>query len=171
MKQGTVSVLVGCHSIIHSFAVWRAWCKLYGQLPNLVETICILLHDIGHWGKDYLDNLEEKKKHWELGAVVARKLFGDKGFMLVAGHCEYSPYPRSKLYKADKYSQYKQPYWWSWVYQTFEPKLSMGYTKREAWENYMKQVTKSIESGEYRGNHQMYLERCKGDDSCQNLYQ
>lgn len=161
MKQGTVSILVGCHSIIHSIAVWRAWWILYGKPPCYWETVCILLHDVGHIGKNYLDNLDEKKQHWMLGANIARKLFGQKGYDLVAGHCEYSGLPQSKLYKADKYSQYKQNRLWSYIYQTFEPKISMGYSKKEAYERFMKQVCISIESGKYRGNHEMYLERCK----------
>lgn len=164
MKQGTISVLFGCHSIVHSIYVVKAWRKLYGSYPAIWQLVCILLHDVGHWGKDYLDNLDEKKEHWILGARIAYKLFGEKGYLFIAGHDEYTSYPRSLLYKADKYSQYKQPYWWSWIYQTFEPKISMGYTKKEAWAKYMMQVSKSIESGEYRGNHQMYLERCIDKD-------
>lgn len=162
MKQGTVSIIIGCHSIVHSIEVLKAWIILYHKFPSYWELGCIFLHDIGHYGKNYLDNLDEKKQHWELGARIVGKLFGRKGYLLCAGHCEYSGLPQSKLYKADKYSQYRQPYWWSWVYQTFEPKISMEYSKREAHRLYMIQVTKSIESGEYRGSHQMYLERCVG---------
>ncbi len=64
MKQGTVSVLFGCHSIIHSMIVIVAWVKWYGHWPEFWQIICILLHDIGHWGKQYLDNYEEKKNEW-----------------------------------------------------------------------------------------------------------
>ncbi len=161
MKQGTVSVLFGCHSPVHSFYVWRAWRKLYGVHPCFWETVCIAIHDTGHWGTNYLDNLQEKKVHWKLGAKLAGKLFGDKGFKLCAGHCEYSGFPQSKMYKADKLSQYKQSRLWSYWYQVFEPKISMGYSKKEAYERFMAQVSKSIESGEFRSSHEMYLERCR----------
>lgn len=160
MKQGTISVLLGCHSPIHSLYVYKSWVKLYGKPPNYWETVCIFIHDIGHWGKDYLDNLDEKKAHWELGAKIAGRLFGKKGYDLCAGHCEYSGYPRSKLYKADKLSQLGQSRLWSYWYQTFEPKISMGYSKKEAYERFQVQVKQSIESGQYRGSHEMYLERC-----------
>lgn len=162
MRQGTLSVLVGCHSIVHSLLVVKAWVKLYHSFPSAWEFICILLHDIGHWGTDYLDNLDEKKDHWKLGACVCKKLFGMKGFMLCAGHCEYSGMDQSKMYKADKLSQLGYPYIWSWWYQIFEPKIGMGYTKREAYDRFQAQVKRSIESGEYRSSHEMYLERCKG---------
>jgi hypothetical protein len=161
MKQGTISWLIGCHSIVHSLYVIKAWHKLYRSYPNNWETCCIFLHDIGHWGTDYLDNFEEKKTHWILGAKIAGKIFGDKGYNLCAGHCEYSGLPQSKLYKADKLAWYKSSRLWSYWYQYFEPKISMGYSKREAYERFMTQVDKSIESGEYKSTHKLYLERCK----------
>lgn len=160
MKQGTISILVGCHSPIHSLLVLKAWINLYHSFPVPWEMVCIAIHDWGHIGRQYLDNLDDKKSHWVLGARIAKFLFGQKGFNLCAGHCEYSGLPRSKLYKPDKMSQL-HPYLWSYIYQTFEPKLSMGYSKREAWERFQKQVKKSVESGVYRSSHEMYLERCK----------
>ncbi len=160
MKQGTVSVIFGCHSPIHSLYVLKAWMKLYGKFPSWWELVCIFIHDWGHIGKNYLDDFEEKKKHWILGAEIARKLFGMKGYSFCAGHCEYSKLPQSKLYKADKLSWYKSSRLWSYWYQIFEPKISMGYSKREAYEKFMAQVTKSIESGEYKSTHKLYLERC-----------
>ena len=82
MKQGTVSVLVGVHCPVHAFFVTLAWRKVYGRWPELWELGCILLHDIGHWGLDYLDDPAEKAKHWELGAALARALFGQRGWDL-----------------------------------------------------------------------------------------
>ncbi len=111
LKQGTVSVLFGCHSLFHSAVVFVAWCKLYHRPPNLWQVVCILLHDIGHWGKDYLDDYEQKKRHGELGARVACSLFGSKGFNLVAGHNPYAGSPRSLLYNPDKYSWVIAPVW------------------------------------------------------------
>ena len=164
MKQGTVSIILGCHSPIHSFYVLKAWFKLYHKFPCFWEFVCIFIHDIGHLGTNYLDNLEEKKNHWRLGADIGRKLFGQKAYDFIAGHCEYSGYPQSKLYKPDKLSQYKQSRLWSYWYQIFEPKISMGYSKKEAYERFMAQVANSIESGEYRSSHEMYLDRCKNKD-------
>ncbi len=81
MKQGTVSVLIGCHSVIHSLIVLVAWVRLYGKFPVWWQIVCILLHDVGHWGKNYLDNYEEKKQHSILGAKIAGKLFGQKDLL------------------------------------------------------------------------------------------
>ncbi len=163
MKQGTISVLFGCHSIVHSFWVTLSWRKLYKGWPSLKELICILVHDTGHWGKDYLENLEQKRAHWELGAKMAGRLFGNKGYELCAGHCEYSGFPKSKLYKADKYASYIAPFWWQIMNTIFEPKLRMGYSHRKAVELFQAQVKESIESGEYRNTHEIYLERCIGN--------
>ncbi len=133
MKQGTVSVLIGCHSPIHSWYTLKAWRVLYGSWPCWWEVCCIFLHDIGHWGKQYLDDPEQKAEHWKLGAKVALVLFGDKGYYLVAGHCRYSSEIRSWLLKADKYSWLLAPYWWLWMNTVAEPKLMRNYpTRREA---------------------------------------
>jgi hypothetical protein len=160
MTQGTVSIILGCHSQVHSIYVIKAWFKLYHKPPCFWELVCILVHDWGHFGKNYLDDFEAKKQHWILGARIAKVLFGQKGFDFCAGHCEYSGLPQSKLYKADKLSWYKSSRLWSYWYQIFEPKISMGYSKREAYDRFMAQVSKSIESGEYKSTHKLYLERC-----------
>lgn len=161
MKQGTISILIGCHSIIHSFLVLEAWIRLYKRLPLPWQAICIFLHDIGHYGRDYLDDESEKDKHWILGAEIAGYLFGDKGYDLVAGHCERSGLKQSDLYKADKYSWYIAPRWWCFLNTITEPKLRMGYTRWEAVNKFKEQVAKSIESGEFKSTHSLYLERCK----------
>lgn len=158
-KEGTMSVLLGCHSIIHSFVVLAAWVKVYGKFPKPWQVVCIFLHDIGHWGLDYLSNLDDKKKHWELGAKVAKKLFGQKGYDFTAGHCPYSKEPRSALYKADKYSWYIAPYWWEYCNVIVEPLLCQGYdTFREAIDAFRANVKESIESGKYISTHNFYLE-------------
>lgn len=71
MTQGTVSILFGCHSPIHSVLVLMSWKKLYRHWPRWWQIVCIFLHDIGHWGLDYLDDVNQKNKHWELGARIA----------------------------------------------------------------------------------------------------
>lgn len=159
MKQGTISVLFGCHSIVHSWLVIRSWKILYSKWPKPWQIICILLHDIGHWGKNYLSSAEEKRRHWVLGAMVARKLFGRKGFYLCIGHTMLST-PDITMHKPDKYSYYIAPTWWLWTNCIFEPKLRMGYSIKEAVKRFRKQVANSIESGAYTDTHEHYLNRC-----------
>jgi hypothetical protein len=162
MKQGTVSIIIGCHSPIHSLLVLLAWKRLFGYWPKRWQIICIFLHDIGHIGLDYLDNYEQKKKHWILGANVCGKLFGKKGYEFAAGHSSHSGYESVELYKADKYSWYIAPTWWLLCNQIFEPKLRMGYNNSlEAVRAFQKQVKKNIDENNYRSTHELYLERCK----------
>ena len=160
MKQGTVSVLVGCHSPIHSLLTIRAWHALYGHWPAPWEATCAFLHDIGHWGKNYLDDPEEKRRHWQAGAWTARRLFGQRGQYLVAGHDRDSGYTESPLYWADKLSWWYAPTWWLLSNTMVEPRLRMGYGRREAVRRFREQVRNNIISGEYRPTHDFYLERC-----------
>lgn len=160
MKQGTVSVLLGCHSIIHSVVVWIAWYKLYHSVPNLWQTVCILLHDVGHWGKDYLDDYEQKKRHGELGAKIARFLFGQKGYDLVAGHNPYSGAPKSQLYDADKYSWVIAPTWWMMSSCIFERRLQRkGCTKKESALMFKEAMKKNMESGFKELGHEIYMQQ------------
>ncbi|MDP2730300.1 MAG: hypothetical protein Q8O55_07450 [Dehalococcoidales bacterium] len=158
MRQGTVSVLIGCHSPVHSYYVWKAWRKLYGKWPSFRETGCIAIHDIGHWGKDYLTDYEQKKRHWELGARVAKRLFGEYGYRMVAGHCEYAGIPLSPLYKADKYSWALAPYWWLMTHRTTEPKLARSNMKRsDDVRKFMKEVRENVESGTWASTHSIWM--------------
>lgn len=176
MKQGTVSVICGVHSPIHAFLVLTSWRILYGKWPKFWQMVCIFLHDVGHLGLDYLDNYREKQSHWILGASLAYKLFGQKGYDLVAFHTDdgsrhlsFCPLPRrGLLYKPDKYSWYIAPRWWLYWNTLVESKLRMGYTRREAVRRFREQVRKSIESGEFRSTHQMYLQRCQENDAAKS---
>uniref|UniRef100_A0A6H1ZWY2 Putative HD domain-containing protein n=1 Tax=viral metagenome TaxID=1070528 RepID=A0A6H1ZWY2_9ZZZZ len=133
MKQGTVSVIFGCHSVGHSLLVLVAWRRLYRQWPAWWQVVCILLHDIGHWGKDYLDDYEQKKKHSVLGAKVAKVMCGQKGYDLVAGHNLYNGAPKSLLHDPDKYSWVIAPVWWIVTNNYFEPKLVVkGSSRKES---------------------------------------
>lgn len=160
MKQGTVSVLVGCHSPIHSLLVIRAWHALCGHWPVPWEATCVFLHDIGHWGKDYLNDPEQKRLHWQLGARLAQRFFGERGWYLTAGHDGGSGFAKSLLYRADKLSWWYAPTWWLWANTVTEPKLMTGYSRREAIRLFREQVKESILSGDYRPTHEFYLERC-----------
>ena len=93
MTEGTKSYLFGCHQFfIHPLIVVIAWIKLYKKFPKFWELVCIFLHDIGHIGKNYLTNYEEKRQHWILGARIAKRLFGWKGYHLICGHTTQSYY-------------------------------------------------------------------------------
>lgn len=118
MKSGTVSVLFAEHSIIHSILVIIAWKKLYGKFPYLWEIVCILIHDIGYFGKPYLStgNIDD---HEILGAKIANKLFGKKGFELIYHH-RVRNQPVSLLEAPDDYSWCLAPVWWlrlTWLLQ------------------------------------------------------
>jgi hypothetical protein len=132
--------------------------------PKFWQIVCIFLHDIGHVGTNYLDNKPEKEAHWVLGAALAQLFFGQKGLELVAGHCTYSGYPKNKLYYADKLAMKLMPRWFMIWCAVVEPKLhteerKRGMTIGQAVDDWRKYVDHNIESGEYRGNHEMYLER------------
>jgi hypothetical protein len=163
VKQGTVSVLVGCHSPVHSVIVWVAWCKIYHKPPNTWQTVCIFIHDIGHWGKDYLDNVDEKEHHGDLGAKVAGKLFGQKGFDLINGHNSYQGQERSQLFEPDKYSWVIAPVWWVASTCIFEPKLiRKGHTRKESAELFIKAMADNAKSGYRERGHDIYLKQVRG---------
>ena len=160
MKQGTVSVLFGCHSIIHCLVVIVAWKKLYGNLPNWWQTICIFIHDIGHWGKPYLDDYEAKKHHAELGAKIASVLFGKKGYKFVLGHNAYNGQERSQLYIPDKYSWVIAPVWWMITNTVFEPKLvRKGCTRRQSALMFKEAMRENMKSGFKEQGHDIYLKQ------------
>lgn len=165
ISQGTVSVLVGCHSPIHSILVLMAWYKLYRKWPKPWQIVCIFLHDIGHWGKNYLDDYEQKKNHWKQGAHIAGRLFGWDGYYLVASHDVNSVDldKDSPLYRSDKYSWVMAPYWWQWSNCVFEPNLRMGHTIKAAIKLFQNQVKKSINTEKFAETHSFYINRCKKD--------
>jgi hypothetical protein len=133
---------------------------LYHSVPAPWETVCIFLHDIGHWGKDYLDDYELKKQHHELGARICGKLFGDKGYRMVAGHNAYKGQERSKLYSPDKYSWLIAPTLWLLSNQIFEPKLIRKSAGRLASCRMFKQTMRdNWEKGLPKQGHDIYLEQ------------
>lgn len=173
MKQGTISVLFGCHSVVHSFYVTIAWIKMYKRPPNLMELVSIFVHDIGHIGKQYLDNVEEKNEHWRLGANISGALFGASGYKMVAGHCpDESGIEESKLCKPDKYAHHLAPRIWFYINTFIEPKLRIRMGRWESVDYFKTRVKESIESGEYRSSHEIYLERCEppGSEQKRNKY-
>lgn len=158
MKQGTISVLFGCHSVIHSVVVLVAWLKLYHRLPSLWQIVCIFLHDIGHWGKQYLDDYEAKKKHSELGANIAGRLFGRKGYDFIVGHNPYNGAGKSELHDPDKYSWVIAPTWWLMTNQIFEPKLiRKGCGRKESAIMFREAMKENMATGFHELGHEIYL--------------
>jgi len=104
LKTGTKSILFGVHQFIwHPITVYLAWIYVYKQIPNFKETICIIIHDLGYWGKSNMD-CEDGQKHPELGAKIALKLL-DKGkskkyYNLCLYHSRH--YSKNKKHKPSK---------------------------------------------------------------------
>ncbi len=115
MKTGTKSLLFGVHQFMwHPLTVWLAWVWLYRRPPTFRETVCILIHDWGYWGKAKMDD-EEGERHPELGAKIAGWLFGGKYYYFCLLHSRH--YARnadrspSRLCWADKMSHVLDPWW------------------------------------------------------------
>ena len=154
MTEGTRSYLAGCHHFFfHPLFVLIAWVKIYRSWPKGWELVCIFLHDIGHIGTNYLTYHSEKKKHWRLGAYIAYRMFGRKGFKMVAGHTGSSGFPRSKLYLPDKHSWLEAWKWWLESNRIFEPQL-----RCVSVATFQEMIQKNIDGGCKRGNHDIYLE-------------
>ena len=81
---------------------------------------------------------------------------------MIAGHTGSSGYPKSQLYKADKYSWYLASPIWIYLNTFFEPKLAVGLSRWGATKHFKEQVKESIESGKYESNHSFYLQRANG---------
>jgi len=155
MSEGTISYLIGCHHfLIHPLCVLVAWVKEYRSWPSWWELCCIFLHDIGHIGKQYLTDPQEKADHWKMGARIAGKLFGRKGFLLVAGHTTQSGYPRSRLFIPDKRSWIEAPDWWLWSNHFFED-FGSDASKPHNWKRI---VGENLRNGCPKGSHALYLE-------------
>lgn len=157
MTEGTKSYLFGCHQFfMHPFQVIRAWRKLYGKYPKLWQLVCIFLHDIGHLGKDYLSDYEQKKSHWKMGAKIAHRLFGHKGLIFISGHTTQSSRGmsgyRSKLFWADKYSWLIAPRWWLKLNDRVE-----GFNKDRNLDDWLKNIRANWLLGCPFGSHHFYL--------------
>lgn len=104
---------------------------LYGTYPKWWQLICILLHDVGYIGMDYYKN-KSIVGHAELGAKIAKFLFGQKGFDLVAGHtrstAEKFGISLSELEPPDDFSWVIVPRWFlifiTWVDPSKIPSLT-----------------------------------------------
>jgi len=115
MTTGTKSLLFGVHQFVwHPVTVYIAWIVLYKRFPTFKETVCIIIHDWGYWGKVNMDD-KEGETHPELGAKIARALFGWQYFKLCLHHSRHyvraSGQQPSLLCWADKYSIVFDPWW------------------------------------------------------------
>ncbi|RJR46042.1 MAG: hypothetical protein C4576_11480 [Desulfobacteraceae bacterium] len=167
MKEGTRSVLFGCHNpFFHGLCVLAAWRITYRSWPKWWQIICIFIHDIGVWGRQYLSDDTAKKGHWERGAHFAVWLFnfgplrfanlGGQPFLFIAGHCpEESGYPRSELWLPDKRSYLVAPMIWLWwnYYVEWHGK-GIGVTPPPQWR---KLVAENLEQKNPMGNHELYI--------------
>ena len=117
MQTGTKSLLFGVHQIFyHPLSVYLAWLELYG-FPNLKETICIVIHDWGYFGKENIDG-PEGETHPEWAAKWAHKYLDCGDFRyhdLCLYHsrttaAKYNVTP-SKLCWSDKLSCKYDPWW------------------------------------------------------------
>ncbi len=126
MNVGTKSLLFGAHQfLIHPLCVLFAWIRLYRELPNWKEFVCIVIHDWGYWGKSNMDG-QEGSSHPEWAAGFAGKWLDDdtdpEGYpgwnkyrWLCLHHSrhlvkEFGGKP-SRLCWADKYSIVFMPWW------------------------------------------------------------
>ena len=155
MTEGTKSYFLGCHNfLIHPTLVLIAWYKIYKKWPKFWQIVCIFLHDVGHIGKEYLSDPKQKQQHWMLGADIAYKLFGLKGFYFIAGHTTQNNHPRSKLFLPDKYSWIIAPnFWlyWNYFIENFDSEAARP-------KNWKRIVTQNIKNGCPKGCHELYLE-------------
>lgn len=157
MTSGTKSFLFGCHQfILHPLFVTIAWKKYYKKFPNWREFICILIHDIGVFGINYL-NEGEKDGHWIRGAQLSYKLFGWWGFYLVAGHTDEGVKEksyRSSMFIPDKISFLYAPMIWLKWCQWME-----CFNKLCTAEDWVEMVRKNMEDGFPRSSHEIYLDK------------
>ena len=115
MRTGTKSLLFGVHQFVwHPVTVWLAWVWLYRDVPSWRETVCIVVHDWGYWGKAKMDD-SEGERHPEVGASIAGRLFGPSYAELCLLHsrhyarrCSQNP---SLLCWPDKFSIIFEPWW------------------------------------------------------------
>ena len=99
-----------------------------------------------------------KKRHAELGARVAKRLFGQKGFDLVNGHNAYNGQEQSLLFSPDKYSWVIAPVWWMMSNTIFEPKLiRRGSTRKESAVMFKEAMRENMKNGFQERGHDIYL--------------
>jgi len=75
MTEGTKSYLIGYHQfLLHPLWVLMAWKLEYKAWPKWWQLICILFHDIGICGRQYMSDDGAKEGHWIRGARLSAKI-------------------------------------------------------------------------------------------------
>jgi hypothetical protein len=113
--KGTLSLLIGAHQVlVHPVCVVIAYRMLYRSWPAWWQLACIVVHDWGYIGCSDMDG-PRGKRHPELGARIAGRLFGDEAH----DWCLYHSRSRAKadgaepsaLCWADKLASALLPWW------------------------------------------------------------
>jgi len=175
MKEGTKSYLIGCHQfLLHPLFVLMAWRLEYKRWPKWWELICIFVHDVGIWGRQYLSDDQAKVGHWQRGAFLAGSivyritrgrlyprtrrwyLLPIRAFDLCAGHSPTeSGYPISMLFRADKRSWLVAPRWllW-WNYWVEWAGRGIGVTRPPLWREL---IAENLKKERPLGGHELYI--------------
>ena len=165
MTEGTKSYLIGCHQfLLHPLWVLMAWRLEYKAWPKWWQLICILFHDIGICGRQYMSDDTAKKGHWELGANISGDLVdalsnrssyypnGHIAYLFCAGHApKESGYRQSALFIPDKRSFLVAPMWWKWWNYWVE-----GFKTTNPIE-WTKLVEENLKKDEPMASHELYL--------------
>ena len=165
MTEGTKSYLIGCHQfLLHPLWVLLAWRLEYKSWPKWWEIICILLHDIGICGRQYLSDDGAKRGHWTKGAELSENIvdkFTDnlllpiEAHFMCGGHTEESGYKKSKLARADKRSWLVAPMWWLWCNYWVEwSGKRIGVTPPPLWK---KLVAENLKRKNPIDSHELYI--------------
>jgi hypothetical protein len=131
---------------------WRWW---FGAWPKFWQIVCICIHDVGLYGRQYLSDRHAKQGHWELGAWWAYRLFGRKGYEFCAGHTPESGEPRSDLWFADKASWLVAPLWWLWVNYYLDVSRNGKHVSNPY--QFRLWIARNLVAQNHFGAHQLYL--------------
>lgn len=115
MRVGTKSILFGAHSfLIHPFAVFEAWRRLYGFPWDPRLWVAFAVHDLGYFARASMEGAGSEV-HVELGAKVMEKLFDRRWGDLCRRHsrewCIRHGQSYSRLCVADKLAFVITPAW------------------------------------------------------------
>lgn len=115
MTVGTKSLLFGVHQfLLHPIFVCLAWKRLYNKWPSIAELFCILIHDVGYWGKADMDGMHGTF-HPLAGGRIADAILGKRYGDLVRYHsrtlASHDNTHVSKLCAPDKLALLLYPEW------------------------------------------------------------
>jgi len=171
MTEGTKSYLIGCHQfLLHPLWVLLAWRLEYKSWPKWWELICILSHDIGICGRQYLSDDKAKIDHWIKGARLAQNVVWVvshkvglyvRAYNCCAGHCpSESGVLESRLSRPDKRSWLVAPMWWLWwnYWVEWSSNKGIGVTPPPEWKRL---VRDNLSSPQTMDSHRLYIQNRK----------